>query len=524
MKNNFLEWSTDEVMNWFRLDIKLSTINYDLIKSHEINGRDLIDLNEENLRDDLKILKLHERKYIMRKICDLMRTLVETDPKNENESENLRDEGNDFRSGDNSDLKIYNIKFKERSIRLKCADNIKVEHVIKECIDVFNLNNLSGCNSNYQASNCSNFYLSDMNNIIFPKETFMCDILLFENHQNNQRQEFVTFLLHINDDEEFKSRQYSFNINKENQSKSTCYSDHPHKTIDTKEKKEAVSTAISSANSYSQMNSNHVNNISNHNNNNKYSCDSSHNRSNYNKDFTLTDTAVKNRIVSFEALDTLEKNGYSLNSKNFKKSEGNLNKTNEEKVTINSFYNISNTNMNNFNDKLMQSNRSLIISNDKVPSKANPHFNILTVDSKKEKPAKTCLNCLNSKINDIDELSENNAVKENQIKMESPQYTLYNDKNVEIKEYMRMLSLRNSLNSSQEKGMNRNHKQKNNVTDKFIRYNNTMQYSKRDENRNSNSNKFTNNSMNILDTNNHPNETTKTEIEKFIRTINSKSK
>ena len=35
MKRNFIEWSTEDVINWLKADEQLYNINYDLIKSSE---------------------------------------------------------------------------------------------------------------------------------------------------------------------------------------------------------------------------------------------------------------------------------------------------------------------------------------------------------------------------------------------------------------------------------------------------------------------------------------------------------
>lgn len=77
LKVDLNEWTTDDVYQWLRSEIGEDAINKEFLFAHEINGRDLIDLTEDNLKYDLKIIKLHDRKVIMRAICNLMKSLLE---------------------------------------------------------------------------------------------------------------------------------------------------------------------------------------------------------------------------------------------------------------------------------------------------------------------------------------------------------------------------------------------------------------------------------------------------------------
>lgn len=72
MKSKLDDWNIEDVIQWIREYAGVKDFNEDLIRAHEINGRDLLDLTEDNLKDDLNIIKLHDRKQFLRRLKDLI--------------------------------------------------------------------------------------------------------------------------------------------------------------------------------------------------------------------------------------------------------------------------------------------------------------------------------------------------------------------------------------------------------------------------------------------------------------------
>lgn len=69
MQKNPIQWSVTEVLSW------LTHINcsgaHDIFQYHSIEGKDLIQLTDTDLRFDFKIKRVHDRKYLLRSIQDL---------------------------------------------------------------------------------------------------------------------------------------------------------------------------------------------------------------------------------------------------------------------------------------------------------------------------------------------------------------------------------------------------------------------------------------------------------------------
>jgi hypothetical protein len=69
MNKNPLSWTASDVGLW------LSSINCsgarDIFKFHGIDGKDLLQLSDLDLRVDLKFKRVHDRKYLLRKITEL---------------------------------------------------------------------------------------------------------------------------------------------------------------------------------------------------------------------------------------------------------------------------------------------------------------------------------------------------------------------------------------------------------------------------------------------------------------------
>ena len=69
MQKNPIEWTVSEVLSW------LSSINcvgaHEIFQYHSIEGKDLLQITDTDLRFDFKIKRVHDRKYLLRCIQDL---------------------------------------------------------------------------------------------------------------------------------------------------------------------------------------------------------------------------------------------------------------------------------------------------------------------------------------------------------------------------------------------------------------------------------------------------------------------
>jgi hypothetical protein len=292
LKSNLQDWTTEDVLTWLTNEIGPNYNDY--FSAHEITGRDLLDLNEDNLKTDLKVLKLHDRKLILRKICELMRMIVEN-----NNVSNINQK-------ERANRKIINIVYKNEAVKFKCAGGNRISNIIQDCIDIFGLPKDKHC-----------IFLSDKNGFILPRDSILIDCI--EEDEGN-------IYIMINKDLNF---------------------------------------------------SNEITNTLN-----------DKNYSSKNKSSILQETAIKNKFLSFEALDNFEKNGYSFAIKK------NLKKNFEDKVTINSFYNISN--LNNFEKSMFNSTEN-----------KNSYINSLESDHNVKAKKKNKFTCIRSKKKiDIEDLSE----------------------------------------------------------------------------------------------------------------------
>jgi len=70
-----IDWTNTHVVSWISEFLKFPQYKESFL-NHEVSGRDLIDLTEDNLKYDLQIIKLHDRKKILREICILMKEYV----------------------------------------------------------------------------------------------------------------------------------------------------------------------------------------------------------------------------------------------------------------------------------------------------------------------------------------------------------------------------------------------------------------------------------------------------------------
>jgi hypothetical protein len=321
LKSNLQDWTCEDVIVWLTNEIGPNYNDY--FSAHEITGRDLLDLNEDNLKNDLKVLKLHDRKKIMRKICELMRMIIDNSG---GEVDTLGNIGTIGSCGIQSTKQeannrgLINIVYKGEAVKFKCTKGNKIYNIIQDCVDIFGLGR----------GNIANVLLTDKNGFVLPRDSLLIDCL------NEDESPETNLYIVLN------KKDLGLNASNENlQSLTNTLSD-------------------------------------------KYA------QSSKNKSSILQETAIKNKFLSFEALDNFEKNGYSFTVKK------GLNKAQEsDKVTINSFYNISN--LNNFEKSMFNST-------------AGKHSNYLegsaeNVPKTKKKGGK--FTCIRSKKKiDIEDLSE----------------------------------------------------------------------------------------------------------------------
>ena len=70
-QNNYIsQWETEDVLKWLKL-INMSTY-INTFESNKISGYDLCYFTNENLENDLRITRLHDRNLILKEI----RTLI----------------------------------------------------------------------------------------------------------------------------------------------------------------------------------------------------------------------------------------------------------------------------------------------------------------------------------------------------------------------------------------------------------------------------------------------------------------
>jgi hypothetical protein len=326
LKSNLLDWTTDDVLIWLNNEVGLDYNEYnDYFIGHEVTGRDLLDLTEDNLKNDLKVLKLHDRKLILRKICELMRLIVDnsvmmTNPTNFNNStcQGL----NTITNSNDNPKKIVNIIFKGEVVKFKCTKSNRVYNIIQDCIDIFGL------------PKDKYISLTDKKGLVLPRDSYLIDCIPEDEGE-------ASFYIIIN------------NIKKEHNMSN--------------ENIQSINNTLSEKNSSYQ----------------------------HHKGSILQETAIKNKFLSFEALDNFEKNGYSFSIKK------NLNKNFEDKVTINSFYNISN--LNNFEKSLFNSTSENKNSN-YINSGVENSESEVNIKGKKKNNKFTCIR--SKKKIDIEDLSE----------------------------------------------------------------------------------------------------------------------
>jgi hypothetical protein len=488
MKTNINDWNCDDVILWFKQELKEVSIDYELLKSHELIGRDIIDLTEDNLKYDLKIYKLHDRKLVMRKIVELIKYILSDFGEANNLNTLNNHSGNKIKlekdllnsnlfmtqgqvtpinnkvnlPNYNSNITNYplqrqiKLEYKNRLIKFKCTNITKFCDILKEFIEVLDLKEQE------------NFLILDKEGMIIPKECAVKDI-----SQENE-QFFVIKRKNLNGKE--KSNIDSGSKKHISPPKSNNLSQVNQKFIKNSKSIKNLNLLENNSQSFIQQSQYHTQNSNNTNlHSNTFSNNfnlplsvtqkvSTHrNYSLYhNKDFSIQETANKNRYLSFETLDNFEKNGYTFNvRKNMNNSVDNPSE--KEKVTINSYYNISN--LNNFNNENSNTLNTHNTYKSPFSSFENKSSNLLSgndlnnyVQKSNKKKKLSCLNIRAKKKIDFDEFSnndvyeqenenENNFNSDNFIKIDDKAHKDDSDK-VDVDSYMnRFMSHKNSVSS-----------------------------------------------------------------------------
>lgn len=333
-KRNLNDWSVEEAYNWVKNEVG-NIIPKDLFLAHEISGRDLVDLTEDNLKYDLKINKLHDRKLFLRKICDLIKVI------NDNPINNVVK--NVVNNNDNTII----VRFHNSNLKFKTSNLLKVKDILNDSFNILNIPKETAG------------YLTDSEGSILPNESLINDLITSKNS-------VITLNTNINISNTLSKKKAEDKDEKEN--KESRENRENKTTRDTNNYKKAIKNA-----NYNTIQESII------------------------RDNSLAETALKHRYLSFEALDNFEKNGFSFSIKKNLNKKFDKEKENEnEKVTINSFYNISNLNTynNETNPEIHKSNKKrnklscLNIRSKKQPEleEENPvRFNMHSKNSKELK-------------------------------------------------------------------------------------------------------------------------------------------
>ncbi len=490
------EWNLEDVLRWLLVEFNFEEEILKNFVFHEIDGLDLIDLTEDNLKYDLKIFKINLRKRIMRRIVDLLRLSISQNSVNSvmtskksnsfNRIENRVSEDKDnilfqsfsFKKNENSKNIKTNSSLKSqiprtignpnnskktkinialhylldenlKKMKFLCFPTNKVESILKEFKD----------NLNYEHKKIKiiekydNISICDENGYLIPKETFISEII---NSDLEENLFFINKNLFSHFFEIEKEKIDNPKKNKENNSNDKKIRTHRGESNnnrklkiddiynDSKDKRKGNNNNIRKRENYFHTERNEVSGfesldefekkmvknkkLMNCLNKNKKGNQINFNSKSLNNNYTsafkdkvnrfaknngsIMDTAIKNDYLSFEKLDSLEKNITTFLDKNLNNSKERISLNNnknekekekeKEKVTINSYYNISN--LNNFNDKALFNSLDKI-QNESILKKDNSYKKNIDF-SKSDKKRKRFISDEGINIEDTD-LNEN---------------------------------------------------------------------------------------------------------------------
>jgi len=529
------EWQIEEVLKWLLLEFNFEEEVLKNFVFHEIDGLDLIDLTEDNLKFDLKISKINLRKKLLRRIVDKLKNYLshpDVDNYKNNNNNNLictlnkrKNSKNDFENTDNPNKllpqsfsfnkkendfksKVSNSNIKSnldfpanaglninkkskvsivlhytmdenlKKMKFLCFPTNKVETIIKEFKE-----NLTLENKKLKLSEkYDNISICDENGYLIAKETYISELInsdLEENNfyinknlhyyffENNKELKEVPKSKRKKDviDNEYKIKTQrtdsnhikrlnieNFQIenfeensnllnakNRENYFHTQRNEASGFESLEEFEKKMIKNKKLIKFLNKDKKSTNQINfNSKSLNNNYTSAFKDKVNKFSQNNNSSLMETALKNKYLSFEKLDSLEKNITKFLDKNENHSKEYIstNPNEKEKVTINSYYNISN--LNNFNDKALfnsvdkvnnedkkskMKNNGDIILNNKIKShnEFKKKSNNLTKSERKRKRfvSEEDLNndnCLDSEVDIRENNLENSEIKKTALK------------------------------------------------------------------------------------------------------------
>lgn len=145
--SHVVNWSNEQVVKWISTMLNYPQYAESFLK-HEIDGRDLIDLTEDNLKYDLQVIKLHDRKTILRGLCALMKEYVNSFEENI-PSEHTKNNANNEMIYD-EEIEILYEGNKNLYWKFKVTPNLYLYSLIHETSKYFSSKDNNKYTSNYK--------------------------------------------------------------------------------------------------------------------------------------------------------------------------------------------------------------------------------------------------------------------------------------------------------------------------------------------------------------------------------------
>lgn len=121
-----VDWSNEDVVEWLNCCLLLPQYE-DAFRAHEIDGRDLIDLTDDNYKYDLNVIKLHDRKYIQRQVLEAL--------KNYRNKLGGKVEMKEYKS----EKMVVEIVYEQEKLKLKADFKKSIKNVRREACSIFGL-------------------------------------------------------------------------------------------------------------------------------------------------------------------------------------------------------------------------------------------------------------------------------------------------------------------------------------------------------------------------------------------------
>lgn len=455
------EWALEDVLKFLIMEFNFEEEILKYFVFHEISGLDLIDLTEDNLKYDLKIVKISQRKKVLRSILDKFKNsftrendqnglktnhttgIKETENNiikdNDSKSHHARDGkikcnppfSNNSNNNESRENKVvislqYILDENLKKMKFLCFKSNKVESIIEEFTE-----NLNYKNNNFKISKKAyNLSLCDENGNLIPKDTPIMEIInsekqenvfyinksIFSNHFVNDKiknNKNATQKTQPNTYRERKNSKGIYNlgnlenysvekINKmtsiHNDDKESCKEESLHEEDAINLQNPKLKKFLNINNNTTFFNSKSLNN--------QYTSAfkdkiNKFSENNNNSNTSLMETALKNNYLSFENLDNLEKKIYKFIDNNNTNDRNSLEKMDSNSNNVNPKSNNNNTNQ-----------------NEKVT--INSFYNISNLNNFNNKSILHSLNNIKTNYMDISNKA-NNALKQNDSSVDSGQ-------------------------------------------------------------------------------------------------------